>query len=275
MNLGSTLGGGEPQRMSRAATVKSARELDAMRAAGRVVAAAIQRLREVLRPGVTTAYLDAEAHRVIEGQGAKPSFLGYLGFPATICTSINEEIVHGIPGDRVVQDGDLVKLDVGAVVNGFHGDAAVSLVAGTGTPQKEALVDVTRRALDAGIEAARAGGRVGDISAAVEGFVRERGYELVREYVGHGIGRQLHEPPQVPNVGTCGQGPRLRAGMTIAIEPMVNIGTWRTKVLEDQWTVVTADGALSAHFEHTLAITENGPEILTADQPSRTGAKGP
>lgn len=268
MNLGSTLGS-ESDPMFRVPTIKSARELESMRAAGRVVAEVIDRLKKVLEPGVTTGFLDMEARKVISSRNAEPSFLGYapipgaIPFPGVICTSLNEEIVHGIPGDRVIKDGDLVKLDVGAVVGGFHGDSAVTLIAGEGDAKKKELVDLTRRALEQGILAARVGARVGDISAAVEGLVRPRGYELVREYTGHGIGRRLHEAPQIPNVGVGGQGPQLRAGMVICIEPMVNVGTWRTEVLDDGWTVVTADGKLSAHFEHTLAITPDGPEVLT------------
>ena len=269
MNLGSTLGS-ESDPMFRVPTIKSARELDSMRAAGRVVAAVRERLIEVLEPGVTTGYLDKEAQKVISDRGAEPSFLGYapspgtIPFPGVICTSLNEEIVHGIPGDRVIQDGDLVKLDIGAVVDGFHGDSAITLIAGDGDEKKKELVEVTRRALQQGILAAIPGARVGDISAAVEGYVRPLGFELVREYTGHGIGRRLHEAPQIPTEGAGGQGPQLRVGMVICIEPMVNLGTWRTEALDDGWTVVTADRKLSAHFEHTLAITPEGPEVLTA-----------
>ena len=256
--------------MFRVPTIKSTRELDSMRAAGSVVAEVIERLKEILEPGVTTGYLDRESRRVISDRGAEPSFLGYapnpgsIPFPGVICTSLNEEIVHGIPGDRVIQDGDLVKVDVGAIVDGFHGDAAITMIAGGGDADQRELVEVTRRALEQGILAVRDGARVGDISAAVEGFVRPLGFELVREYTGHGIGRRLHEAPQIPNVGAGGQGPQLRTGMVICIEPMVNLGTWRTEVLDDDWTVVTADRKLSAHFEHTLAITPEGSEILTA-----------
>jgi len=268
LNHGSTLGS-ESDPMFRVPTIKSARELDSMRAAGKVVAAVRERLIEVLEPGMTTGDLDQEARKVISDRGAEPSFLGYapipgaIPFPGVICTSLNEEIVHGIPGDRVILDGDLVKLDIGAVVDGFHGDSAITLIAGDGDAEKKELVEVTRRALEQGILAAVVGARVGDISAAVEGYVRPLGFELVREYTGHGIGRRLHEAPQIPNVGVGGQGPQLREGMVICIEPMVNLGTWRTESLGDGWTVVTADRKLSAHFEHTLAITPEGPEILT------------
>jgi methionyl aminopeptidase len=234
-----------------------------MRAAGKVVALTVKAILEALEPGMPTKELDRVARREIKALGARPSFLGYMGYPAVICVSLNEEIVHGIPGDRVIRNGDLVKIDAGAVVDGFHGDHAVSVVAGVATPEKAALAETTRLALAKGIEAARSGNRIGDISAAVEGFVRPRGYELVREYVGHGIGRKLHEPPQVPNFGPAGQGPLLQVGMTLAIEPMVNMGGWQTRILGDGWTVVTADGKLSAHFEHTVAVTGNGPEVLT------------
>ncbi len=230
-----------------------------------------KRLQAAVVPGVTTGELDRIARVVLEEEGAEPSFLNYAPipgitpYPGVICSSLNEEIVHGIPGDRVVRNGDLVKLDVGAVVDGFHGDAAATIIAGEGTETTRALVDATRRSLKIGIEAAQPGARIGDIGAAIEDFILSlpQQYELVREYTGHGIGRRLHEPPQIPNYGPGGRGQVLKPGMTIAIEPMVNIGTWETEVLDDEWTVVTADGELSAHFEHTIAITESGPEILT------------
>lgn len=248
------------------ATIKSPRELDSMRAAGKVVALTVKAVLGALGPGVTTKELDRVARREIKALGAKPSFLGYPGpypYPAVICVSLNEEIVHGIPGDRVIRDGDLVKIDAGAIVDGFHGDHAVSVVVGAATTEILALVKVTREALENGIRAVRPGNRIGDISAAVEGHVRPHGYELVKEYVGHGIGRKLHEPPQVPNIGPAGQGARLVTGMTLAIEPMVNLGGWKTRILADEWTVVTMDGSLSAHFEHTVAVTDDGPEVLT------------
>ncbi len=244
-------------------TIKSARELELMREAGRVVALTFERVIEAVVPGTQTRELDRIARRVIKSYDATPSFLGYKGYPAAVCVSINEEIVHGIPGDRVIADGDLVSIDMGAIVGGFHGDSSVTVIAGSGTLETEALVGATREALGRGIEAARPGNRIGDISAAVEGHVEPLGYGVVRELVGHGIGRNLHEPPQVPNYGPPGQGPLLRAGATLAIEPMVNLGTWRIKTLGDGWTVVTVDGKPSAHFEHTVAITENGPLILT------------
>jgi len=252
------------------ATIKSTRELESMREAGRVVALTIRRVIAALEPGVTTDELDRLARKEIKSHGAKPSFLGYAPhpdiepFPATICVSINEEIVHGIPGSRVLKDGDLVSVDVGAVVDGFHGDSAVTEIVGNGTDEKRALLDTTRRALELGIEAATPGGRIGDISAAIEAHVEKSDYGLVIEYTGHGIGRRLHEPPSVPNHGKFGQGHLLRPGMTLAIEPMVNMGGWKTKPLNDGWTVVTADGSISAHFEHTIAITEIGTQILTS-----------
>jgi methionyl aminopeptidase len=247
----------------RGITLKSPREIEFMRQAGKVVAQTIATLVEALRPGMKTLDLDDIAVQEIRRLGAKPSFKGYLGFPCTICVSINNEIVHGIPGDRVIQEGDLVSLDVGAVVEGFHGDSAVSVGVGKVSPVVTELIAVTREALERGIAAAIHGSRVGDISWAVQSFVEESGYSVVREYVGHGIGRALHEEPQVPNFGSPGSGALLWKGMVIAIEPMVNIGTWQTRVLEDNWTVVTADGSLSAHFENTLVITEGDAEVLT------------
>ena len=254
---------GDVAARQRGITVKSPREIDYMRQAGRVVARAIAALKEGIKPGMTTADLDDIASAEIERLGAKPSFKGYMGFPSTICVSINEEIVHGIPGDRVIKDGDMVSVDVGAVVEGFHGDSAVTMAVGEVSPEVAALIDVTREALDRGIGAARHGSRVGDISWAVQSYVEGMGYSVVREYVGHGIGKALHEEPQIPNYGPPGAGAMLRKGMVIAIEPMVNIGGWQTRVLDDNWTVVTADGSLSAHFENTLAITEGDAEVLT------------
>ena len=254
---------------SPSATIKSPKELDAMRKAGRVVALMHERIAHAIEPGMMTRELDRLAREVLKQNGAEPSFLNYAPvpgvrpFPATICTSINEEIVHGIPGRRVLREGDLVKIDAGAVVDGFHGDGANTLIVGQGSVEANALVGATKTSLEKGIEAARPGNRVGDIGVAIEGFVLLLGYELVREYTGHGIGRRLHEPPQVPNYGHSGTGMRLRPGMTIAIEPMVNIGGWKTETLQDGWTVVTADRSLSAHFEHTIAITEAEPDILT------------
>lgn len=235
-----------------------------MREAGRVVAAVKDALVRSIEPGVRTKDLDAIAARVIKEHGAKPSFKGYRGFPATICVSLNEEIVHGIPGDRVVRDGDVISVDVGAVVGGYHGDSALTVVVGRVSPEVERLVESTRLSLELGIKQAVPGNRVGDIGYAVQQFAESQGYGVVREYVGHGIGRALHEEPSIPNVGEPGKGALLRAGMVICIEPMLNMGTWQTRVLGDDWTVVTADGAVSAHFEHTLAITKEGPLVLTS-----------
>ena len=244
-------------------TIKSTEELEAMRRAGAIVAATTAVLEKSVRPGVRTLDLDGIADREIRRLGGRPAFKGYRGFPASICTSINHEIVHGIPGERVIREGDLVKMDVGAEVDGFIGDAAITVGAARISPEAADLIEVTRLALDEGIKAAEEGVRVGDIGAAIQSFAESRGYGVVREYVGHGIGRFLHEEPQVPNYGPSNRGPVLRRGMTIAIEPMVNIGGWQTRLLEDQWTVVTADGSLSAHFEHTIAITDGVAEILT------------
>ena len=250
-------------------TIKSERELAHMREAGRVIARTKVKLMEAIRPGVTTAELDRLAEKQIRDMGAIPSFKGYTAggptpFPATICASINEEIVHGIPGNRVLEEGDVVSVDVGATVNGFHGDSAFTVGVGEISEVARRLVETTRESLQEGIAQARAGGRVGDISAAVQQYAESRGYGVVRQYVGHGIGRALHEDPQVPNYGKAGRGPALRSGMTLAIEPMLNLGTWETVQLDDGWTVATADGELSAHFEDTIAITHNGSEVLTA-----------
>jgi len=234
-----------------------------MRRAGKIVGDTINLLKAAVAPGMTTKDLDKIAYREITRQGAKPTFMGYHGFPASICTSINEEIVHGIPSKRVLMDGDIVKVDVGATIEGFIGDAAVSMAVGEVTQEAIVLMEDTRISLEEGIKAAQPGGRIGDIGAAVQAYGDSKGYGVVREFVGHGVGRFLHEDPQVPNYGQPGMGPLLRVGMCIAIEPMFNLGDWHTKILEDDWTVVTADGKLSAHFEHSIAITENGPEILT------------
>ena len=248
---------------ARRPSIKSPRELEAMRQAGQVVARMIAAITRAVEPGMTTKDLDGVAVQELRRQGAKPAFLGYMGFPATICTSVNEEIVHGIPGKRVLQNGDLVKCDVGAIVDGMHGDAAVTLPVGEVSEEAMRLLETTRESLNAAIGQVRAGARLGDIGAAVQSYAEARGYGVVREYVGHGIGRKLHEEPQVPNYGVAGRGQMLRAGMAIAIEPMLNLGTWRTRALEDGWTVVTADGQISAHFEHTMAVGEDGAEVMT------------
>ena len=244
-------------------TIKSAAELDCMRRAGEVVRRVKKKLREEIRPGVTTAELDRLAERGIRAQGAVPSFKGLYGFPATICASLNDEVVHGIPSGRVIRDGDIVSIDVGAIVDGFHADSAFTVAAGRVGKRVQALIDDTEESLQRGIAQVRAGARVGDVSAAVQRYAEARGYGVVRQYVGHGIGRALHEDPPIPNHGPPGKGALLRKGMTIAIEPMLNLGSWETEVLDDDWTVVTADGELSAHFEHTVAITGDGAEVLT------------
>ncbi len=244
-------------------TIKNRAEIEMMRRAGEVVAAAIAAAREVVRPGLTTADLDEVAAKVIRGRGAQPSFLGYRGFPNTICTSVNDEIVHGIPGGRTLREGDLLKLDVGAVVEGFHGDSAVTIAVGEVTPEASKLIETTERALWAGLAEARVGRRLGDIGAAVQTIAEGAGFSVVREYVGHGIGRSMHEEPPVPNYGTPGKGYKLTEGLVVAIEPMVNVGGYETRLLPDGWTVVTQDGSLSAHFEHTVAVTAEGPWVLT------------
>jgi methionyl aminopeptidase len=244
---------------------KSSEELERMRRAGSVVAATIDRLVEAVRPGMTTADLDRIAEDAIRSAGAVPSFKGYRGFPASICTSVNEEIVHGIPGKRRLGEGDLLSLDVGAIWEGYHGDSAVTVFVGEPrSDQAEKLVSVTEEALEAGIAQIRPGNRLSDVSHAVQQVAEGAGFSVVREYVGHGIGQSLHEDPPLPNYGPPGRGPELRPGLVVAVEPMVNVGGWETRLLADEWTVVTADGSLSAHFEHTIAVTEDGPEVLTA-----------
>jgi methionyl aminopeptidase len=255
-------------------TRKSRREIDQMRRAGRVVAEVLALMEEELRAGVTTGQLDRLAEDHIRAAGGIPSFKGYLGggrygrgptaFPASTCISIDNEVVHGIPGDRVVRDGQIVSVDVGAIVDGWHGDAARTFVVGSATPEVDELVTATRLALMAGIRAAVAGNRVGDISAAVEDIGREHGYGIVRQFVGHGIGTEMHQDPQVPNYRTGSRGMELQPGICLAIEPMFTLGGDEVTVLPDHWTVVTADGSMAAHFEHTIAVTENGPEILTS-----------
>jgi methionyl aminopeptidase len=247
---------------------KSPAEIDKMRRSGKILVATIERVLAKVRVGVTTAELDEIADSSIRSQGATPSFLGYghPPFPASICASINEEIVHGIPSpDRSVKDGDLLKLDFGAIWEGFHSDSAVTVIVGDArSADAEKLVRVTEDALEAGISQVKAGGRLSDIGAAVQQVAEGAGFSVVREYVGHGIGRSMHEDPQIPNYGEPGRGPQLKPGLVVAVEPMVNVGGWETRVLPDDWTVVTADGTLSAHFEHTIAVTEDGPEVLTA-----------
>jgi methionyl aminopeptidase len=243
--------------------IKSPSELDTLRRAGRIVALTLAVLQDAVKPGMRTKNLDAIAEAEIRKHDAIPSFIGYRGFPASLCVSLNEEIVHGIPGDRVIRDGDIVSMDVGAIVDGFHGDAAITVGVGKITRRAQDLIDTTREALSSGISAAKVGARMGDISTAIQSTAESRGYSVVKEYVGHGIGRRMHEEPAVPNYGKPGRGILLQNGMALAIEPMLNVGGWRTRLQSDKWTVVTEDGSLSAHFEHTIAITDDGTEVLT------------
>ena len=244
--------------------IKSKQEIAAMRQAGKIVGIVLEVLTKQVRPGIKTKDLDIMAAREIERLGAKPSFKGYHGFPASLCASVNDEIVHGIPGNHILEEGDIVSLDLGAIFMGFHGDAAVTVGVGEISPQAKQLMQTTEDALKAGIAAARVEAKLGDISSAIQNYAESRNYSVVREYTGHGIGRELHEEPQIPNFGLPGTGPVLKRGMTIALEPMVNAGDWHTRLGDDHWTVFTTDGSLSAHFEHTIAITETEPELLTA-----------
>ena len=243
--------------------LKSRDEISIMREAGRIVAETLQLLVDRLRPGLVEKELDEIVRREFRKRGVVPTFLGYQGYPATVCVSINDEIVHGIPGNREFMDGDIVSIDLGCTYKGFVADAAVSVGVGQVSADAQRLIDVTREALWRGIAAARAGGRLGEIGAAIQTFVEGEGFSVVREYVGHGVGRQMHEDPQVPNYGNPESGPVLRPGMVLAIEPMVNVGDWRTKRDSDNWTVRTLDGSLSAHFEHTIAVTGGEAEVLT------------
>ncbi len=246
--------------------VKTAREIESMMEACRISAGALRVARETIRPGVTTAYIDGEIRKYILSCGATPTFLHYGGFPKNACISINEQVIHGIPDkDTVIMDGDIVKVDVGAAKDGFTGDNAATFPVGTISAEAQKLVEVTKESLERGVAAALKGNRVGDIGHAVQSYVEEKGFSVVRDYVGHGVGRELHEDPEVPNYGRAGHGTRLVPGMTIAIEPMVNAGGWQVDVLDNDWTVVTADNSLSAHFEYTVLVTENGPVVMTAE----------
>ena len=242
---------------------KSAAEIEVMREAGRITARALDAVSSAVRPGVTTADLDAIAEDVIVKAGARPAFKGYHGFPATLCTSVNDQVVHGIPGGRVLKEGEIVSVDCGAIVDGYYGDSARTFPVGHVSAEANRLMDVTKRSLEAGIARCRPGMRLYDVSAAVQDVAEAAGFSVVREYVGHGIGRSMHEDPQVPNYGKAGTGPTLRTGMVLAIEPMINAGAADVRSLDDGWTVVTLDGAMSAHFEHTVAVTEDGPLVLT------------
>lgn len=249
--------------------IKSEKEIAVMRQAGKIVGDILRILSERITPGMKTKDINAIAERELKKTGAESSFKGYRGYPATICVSINDEIVHGIPGDRVLKEGDIVSLDFGAIYNGYHGDAAITVPVGKISPEARRLIDTTRDTLKVGIAAARAGAKLGDISAAIQNYAELKGYSLVREYTGHGIGRKMHEDPQVPNTTyppcglQAGTGPLLKTGMTLALEPMLNAGGWQTRVADDQWTVLTADGSLAAHFEHTIAVNDTEPEVLT------------
>jgi methionyl aminopeptidase len=245
--------------------LKSDDEIAIMREAGRIVAQTLQVLVDELRPGMVVKELDKIVRREFAKHDVVPTFLGYHGYPATVCVSVNEEIVHGIPGKRIIQEGDIVSLDLGCTYKGFVADSARTVIVGKPkTAVAEKLVNVTKEALDAGIAQAKAGNKMGDISHAIQTHIESHGFGVVREYVGHGVGRDMHEEPQVPNFGPADRGPVLKKGMVLALEPMVTVGDWHTRQLADNWTVVTADGSLSAHFEHTIAITENGAQVLTA-----------
>ena len=243
--------------------VKSPRQIEFMREAGKITAGARSIARQAIAAGITTAEIDKEVYNFITKSGATPSFLNYGGFPGSACISVNEELIHGIPGKRIIRNGDIVSVDVGAKIHGFHGDCAGTYPCGEVSEETKRLIEVTRQSFFEGIKYAKAGNRLGDISAAIQEYVERHGYSIVREYVGHGIGANLHEDPSVPNYGTKGRGPRLVKGMTLAIEPMVNAGAAAIRVLDDDWTVVTKDGSLCAHYENTILITDGEPEILT------------
>ena len=243
--------------------IKSSREIDQLKRSNTIVAEVFQEMRKAIAPGITTKELDQIAEGIILSRGAIPAFKGYRGFPATLCISINEEVVHGIPGQRKLKAGDIVSLDVGAILDGYFGDAAITLPVGEIDRQAQRLLEVTEKALSIGIEKAKVGNRLYDISYAIQEWVEGHQFSVVRDFVGHGIGKNLHEEPQIPNFGTPHQGPRLEKGMVFALEPMVNEGTYEVKILSDGWTVVTADGKRSAHFEHTIVITDRGAETLS------------
>ena len=250
--------------------IKSDEEIALMRGAGRVTGEVLELLAEAVRPGITTQDLDRIVQHEYKRRNVVPTFLGYLGYPAYVCVSVNDEIVHGIPGRRVLEEGDVVSIDLGATINGFVGDSALTIGVGKIDPEAHRLIDVTYESLWKGIQAAQPGARLGAISNAIQSHAEAAGYSLVREYVGHGVGREMHEEPQVPNYGPIERGPVLRKGMVLALEPMVNVGDWRTKKHDDGWTVSTLDGSLSAHFEHTIAITDGEAEVLTLRRSERS-----
>jgi methionyl aminopeptidase len=249
--------------------IKSKREIEFLRRSNKIVAHVFREIEKMVKPDITTKELDREAERVIRSQGGIPAFKGYrpMGyrseFPASMCISVNDEVVHGVPGPRKLAEGDIVSLDVGVVFNGYYGDAAITLPVGNVSEDAKRLIDVTERALYTGIEQAKVGNRLSDISHAIQDYAEVHGFSVVRDFVGHGIGKSLHEDPQIPNFGPPHQGPRLKEGMVLALEPMINAGTWQVTRLADEWTVVTADGKLSAHFEHSIALTDGDPEILS------------
>ena len=250
--------------MSIVITLKSSHEIELMRRAGKLTAAARALAGEMVRPGVTTREIDSAVEHFIRKNGAVPSFLHYNGYPASACISVNDEIIHGIPGPRVLQEGDIVSVDVGAYIGGFHGDCAATFPCGKISPEAQKLIDITRQSFFEGIQNAQEGHRLLDISAAIQQYVESNGFSIVREYVGHGVGAQMHEAPEIPNYGHPGRGPRLLRGMTLAIEPMVNAGSAAIKLMPDGWTVRTLDGKWAAHYENTILITDGEPEILTA-----------
>ena len=243
--------------------IKNNQEIDLMRKAGKIVAETLLLVEEKVRPGITTAELDRIAEEFITKHGAKPSFKGLYGFPASLCISVNEQVVHGIPGGYVLKDGDIISVDCGANINGFHGDAARTFGVGNISEEANKLINVTKESFFNGIEYAKVGNRLTDISHGIQSYVEASGFSVVRDFVGHGIGRVVHEDPEVPNYGRPGRGPKLVEGMALAIEPMVNVGSYKVKTLSDDWTVVTSDGSLSAHYENTIVILPDGPEILT------------
>ncbi len=247
-------------------SIKSPAEIEKMRAAGRLTAQARKLAGSLVRPGITTGEIDREVRRFIESHGAKPSFLGYGGFPASTCISVNEVVIHGIPGSRKLKEGDIVSVDVGAFLNGFHGDCAATFFCGEVSQEARKLVEVTRQSFFEGIKKARVGCRVSDVGHAVQQYVESFGYGVVRDFVGHGVGSKMHEAPEVPNYGAAGHGARFQPGMVIAVEPMVCAGDWRVRVLPDKWTTVSADGSLTAHYENTILITDGEPELLTVDE---------
>lgn len=244
--------------------LKSKREIEKMRKAGRIVGEAHAFLKELIKPGITTIELDQKVEEFIKDKGAIPAFKGYMGFPSSICASINEEVVHGIPGHRKLKDGDIISIDIGSIVDSYYGDGAKTYAVGNISEEDSKLIEVTRQSFYEGIRYARVGYRLSDISHAIQIYVERNGFSVVTDFVGHGIGQNMHEKPEIPNFGLPGRGPRLKEGMVLAIEPMVNIGTHRVRVLEDNWTAVTADGKKSAHYEHTIAITDDEPIILTS-----------